>query len=217
MECRTLEAAGPPQILKRENAPPAIQGYAAIHYDGTPETEFELWPGALERILPGTFERAARDDDVRALFNHEPGAILGRTRAGTLRLSVDSRGLRYEIRPPDTQLSRDLLQWLERGEVTGSSFSFQVLEAAWREETREGKTVDVREIRDVKLFDVGPVTFPAYEATTAGIRDLQGAREELELVRNAREREEARGRRRRRARARARLLDLDAPPRPYVF
>ena len=78
-----------------------ISGYAAVFYDGTPETEFELWDGAVERVFPEAF-KAVGESDVMALFNHQPSLVLGRSGAKTLRLAVDKKGLRYEIDPGET-------------------------------------------------------------------------------------------------------------------
>jgi len=102
---------------------------------------------------------------VRALLNHAPDNILGRTAAGTLRLTTDDVGLRYEIAVPDTAVGRDLAASIGRGDITGSSFSFTVL----AEERVNEPNRQLRIVKDVELFDVGPVTFPAYEATSAGV------------------------------------------------
>ena len=155
-----------------EGKQPVITGYAAVFYDGTKNTEYQLWPGAVERVMPGAFAKSV-GDDVRATFNHDPSLILGRTKKGkTLRLSVDDKGLRYEIDPPDTQAGRDLMTSLKRGDVTGSSFSFAVDGAAGENWTKDGSGNQVRELRLVKLFDVGPVTFPAYKLTQASARHI---------------------------------------------
>lgn len=97
---------------------PQITGYAAVF-----NTRSALLFGSfVEEIAPGAFDDVL-GDDVRALFNHDPNFVLGRTRSNTLRLEVDSRGLAYTIDPPDTQTVRDLvLTPLKRGDVTGSSF-----------------------------------------------------------------------------------------------
>jgi uncharacterized protein len=135
-----------------------ITGYAAVFYRaGAAETEYVLWQGQGFRVV----ERI-----MRGLFNHNPSLILGRTSAGTARLAVDSSGLRYEIDAPDTTVGRDLLVSLDRGDVDGSSFAFVPKRTVWVEE--EGQ--DVREIHDLDLFDISPVTFPAYEGTDAGVR-----------------------------------------------
>jgi HK97 family phage prohead protease len=161
-----------------------MSGYAAVFYD--PEnrgTEYGLGEGAVERIMPGAFQRAISEgDDVRALYNHDSNQVLGRTTSGTLRLSVDARGLRYEVDTPDTTLARDLATSIERGDITGSSFAFRVTESEW---IREGEK-DVREVRGVELFDVGPVTYPAYQATATSVRAQQAA-DELAEVRQRRE------------------------------
>ena len=160
-----VEAVAPRLGRASSSGLPKITGYAAVFYTGRKSTQYELGPGLIERIHPEAFNRALRDrDDVRGLFNHNSDLVLGRSTAGTLALSVDSRGLRYEISPPDTTVARDLIENLRAGNVTGSSFAFSIDEETW---TREGN-LDIREVRSVRLYDVGPVTYPAYEATVAG-------------------------------------------------
>ncbi len=150
-----------------EGDAPVIVGYGAVFYrEGDADTEYPLWGNVVERIMPGAFDRAIREDDVRSFFNHDANLVLGRNRSQTLRLSVDAVGLRYEVDPPDTQAARDLVVSLERGDVDGSSFMFVPEEVVWRE-TDE---LEVREIVSVQLWEVGPVVFPAYEGTTSGVR-----------------------------------------------
>jgi len=154
------------QLEEREEGQPQIQGYAAVFYNGKPETEFVLWKDTVERIMPGAFDQAIHEDDVRVLFNHDPNLILGRSKAKTLTLQADKRGLRYVNIPPDTTAGQDMIASIRRGDVSGSSFSFSPTNINWRKE----KGRDIREIRGVRLFDVGPVVFPAYKKTTAGVR-----------------------------------------------
>lgn len=154
-----------------------IVGYAAVfHREGNAGTEYEPFDGLVEWIMPGAFDRALREDDVRGLFNHDMNLLLGRNTAGTLKLSVDSVGLRYEITVPDTQLGRDVTESIKRGDLTGSSFSFIPGRVVWVEEEDR----DIRQIEEVQLFDVGPVTFPAYDGTSTGLRsdDLEALRQE---------------------------------------
>lgn len=154
---------------------PMIVGYASVFYDGTPGTQYQLWPGCVERIIPGAFAEAIKGD-VAALRNHDDDLLLGRTTANTptLRLREDRVGLRYEIDPPDTSCGRETVSSIKRGDMRGSSFGFSILDESWREETMGGALVLVREIRLVRLFDVGPVTFPAYKATSASVGGVAG-------------------------------------------
>lgn len=158
------------ELVKREDGPPGILGYAAVFFrEGDAGTQFELWRNTFERIMPGAFDDTLnRGDDVLALFNHDPSGILGRRSAKSLTLSVDERGLRYEIQPGDTSVVRDVVQNIHLGNLSGSSFSFNITNDEWRKV--DGK--EIREITGVELFDVGPVTFPAYAGTDAGIRSV---------------------------------------------
>lgn len=183
-----------------DGAPPMIVGYAAVFYrEGDPGTEYEMWPAGsgwprvVERIMPGAFDRAVKEDDVRGLFNHDPANILGRKSAGTLRLSVDDIGLRYEIDPPDTQTARDLLVSLKRGDVSGSSFAFIPTKTEYRDliDNATGKGETIVERLQVELLDVGPVTFPAYTGATSGARSGEpdeASRAEVEAIRAERNR-----------------------------
>lgn len=147
-----------------------IRGYAAVFYrSGDASTEYELYPGLVERIRPGAFDRAiAEKQDVRGLINHSSDILLGRTTAGTMTLAADSVGLRYEIlfNPDDADHAR-YAEKIKRGDLSGASFSF--VPTAQSIESGKGGS-DVRWVEDVNLFDVGPVTFPAYKAATSGIR-----------------------------------------------
>lgn len=125
----------------------------------------------VEYIAPGAFDDVL-NTDVVALFDHDSTRVLGRTSAGSLRLSVDDLGLRYEVdldlEDPDAiAVQRKLLT----RKVTGSSFAFQVAQDSetW---DREGD-VRTRTIQRISaLYDVGPVTYPAYPASSAALRSL---------------------------------------------
>ena len=176
----TQQAQSNVALETREDKPTQIVGYASVYYNGTRDTEYELWPGVLERIMPGAFDTAIRDDDVRGLFNHNPDNLLGRTSAKTLGLASDKVGLRYANDVAETTVSRDVQEHIRRGDLQGSSFSFQARSKGenWIEEKdSDGHTFEIREITDIRLFDVGPVTFPAYGATTTGIRSADNASE----------------------------------------
>lgn len=158
------------RVEQRGDEPPAIIGYAAVYYDGTPGTEYKLFEDLIERIMPGAFDRAIREhDDTRGLFNHDSNLVLGRTSAGTLKLASDPVGLRYEIAPGKTTVAADVQEHIRRRDVTGSSFAFLIEEQVWRTVDK----IDYREILSVRLYDVGPVTYPAYEATSVGVRSQE--------------------------------------------
>lgn len=157
-----------------------IRGYAAVFYDGTPATEFQLAEDLVERIMPTAFDGALDGtDDVAALFNHNADNLLGRTTAGTLQLAKDDRGLRYTIRPPDTSVARDLVENLKHRNVTGSSFSFFPRGRDGRRMTTDkARKLDVIELLDVETFDVGPVTFPAYKASLSEVASARAERDQ---------------------------------------
>lgn len=142
-----------------------LTGYAAVFNRDSVDLG-----GFIERIMPGAFTETLKSSDVRALFNHDPNMVLGRNTAGTLRMKENSKGLKFEIDLPDTQIARDVAVSVERGDISGSSFSFTTREDVWR-------TVDGQEIRELieidKLFDIGPVAFPAYTDTTVAARSLK--------------------------------------------
>ncbi len=148
-----------------------IEGHAAV-FDSWSETLGGIFP-FKEKVTRGAFEQSLMQDDIRALFNHDPNYVLGRNTAGTLVLKEDNEGLLVRISPPDTQWARDLATSIERGDINQMSFGFTVEEDEWRYENE----CDVRELRKVKLFDVSPVTFPAYSATDVGVRGMQSYNE----------------------------------------
>lgn len=147
-----------------------IAGYAAVF-----NSETDIGGMFREKIAPGAFSPSL-GADVRALWNHDTNHVLGRTKAGTLRLSEDDRGLAVEIDLPDTQAARDLRENMRLGNVDGMSFGFRVTKQEW-DETGD---VPVRTIEEVELFEVSAVTFPAYEDTEIALRSLDADRAERE-------------------------------------
>lgn len=126
-----------------------------------------------EQIAPRAFKKSIKENDIRALFNHDTSVVLGRNRAGTLRLSEDDSGLAYEIDLPDTQAARDLWTSIDRGDISQSSFAFDVVKEL-REEPNEdaGETMPLYTIKEARLYEVSPVTFPAYEETDVAARAI---------------------------------------------
>ncbi len=168
---RRMTPAGEIRIEERAGGGKVVSGYAAVfHRDGDAGSEYRLGTDIVERIAPTAFNRALSEKhDARALFNHDPNMLLGRAGAGTLRLSVDARGLKYEIDLADTTVGRDVAASIARGDLAGSSFNFSI-NGKEGQRFEKGKDHDVRHITDVNLYDVGPVTYPAYESTTTGLR-----------------------------------------------
>jgi len=170
----------PVSLEKRDDTPTKIVGRAAVFYDGTPDTEYTLYeavmdgervlqPALIERISNRAFNKAINDKhDVRALFNHDPNLVLGRTSSRTLTLTKSLRGLDYEIEPGKTTVANDVQEHIRRGDVTGSSFGFHVREQKFSYD--EARQADIREILSVDLLDVSCVTYPAYGSTTVGMR-----------------------------------------------
>jgi HK97 family phage prohead protease len=161
--------ATPIEVRKAGDTPATLVGYASVF-----DRETVIGGFFREKIAPGAFAAAVKEDDVRALFNHDPNYVLGRTTAGTLDLSEDDTGLRYEVAPPDTQWARDLMVTVSRGDVNQSSFGFTVVREEWQEAENRA-ALPLRTILEARLFDVSPVTYPAYEETTAEARSHAAA------------------------------------------
>jgi len=138
-----------------------------------------------EQVSPGAFTKTIKEDDIRALFNHEPNYILGRNKSKTLELQEDEVGLAIKIFPADTSYTRDLVISIERGDISQMSFSFNAIVTEWIVE--KDKT-DLRILKEVKLLDVSPVTFAAYEDADVALRSHTQWRESIsrppEFIRN---------------------------------
>ena len=159
-----------PLQVRESDGTRTIAGYAAVFNSIT-----DIGGFFREKIAPGAFSPAL-SADVRALFDHDSAHVLGRTKAGTLRLREDDKGLAVEIDLPDTQVARDLQKSMERGDIDGMSFGFNVTRQEW-DETQDPP---LRTIREVELHEVSVVTFPAYEDTEVALRSLKGAQDERE-------------------------------------
>ena len=152
-----------------------LTGYAA---------KYEKWSqdlgGFREKIRAGAFEAALKTEDVRCLKNHNPDLLLGRTASGTMKLTSDTVGLRFETDLPDTVLGRDTATEIKRGDLSGCSFAFRAKTDEWNY-LPDGKAE--RTIIDVQhLYDVGPVTYPAYPDTSVAVRAMEEKRAEALLT-----------------------------------
>jgi HK97 family phage prohead protease len=155
--------------------PNRLHGYAAKF--GTPSEvlfDAEVCKGPfVEVIRPGAFTNSLRDHpDVRALYNHQAGAVLGRTKAGTLKIWEDEVGLGFDLTLPDTSVARDLRESLRRGDIDGCSFGFFVI----RDEVVPGRKGEpaTRYLDEIHVYEITPATtFPAYLATEVNLRSIR--------------------------------------------
>jgi HK97 family phage prohead protease len=124
-----------------------LHGYAAVY-----NVESDDLGGFRERIAPGAFG-SVLDADVRALLNHDPSQVLGRTKSGTLRLHDERRGVRFEVDLPDSPLGENVREAVRREDIDGASFRFTVdprVVAGRRAHGRVGQGVEGRHRRDVR-------------------------------------------------------------------
>ncbi|MFC3326216.1 HK97 family phage prohead protease [Mesorhizobium cantuariense] len=150
-----------------------LVGYAIVYNSptiiGDPEWGFE------ETMAPGFADEAIRGD-VMALHSHDFGRVVGRTKSGTLRLTSDAKGVLAEIDVPDTSNGNDLWELVERGDISGMSFSFRATKQEWDDTV----TPPRRRVLKAEVYEVSAVAFPAYADTTLAKRSLEAARAEVE-------------------------------------
>lgn len=162
-ERRSLVAPATVQIETRDGDEerPVIRGHAAV-FD---RRSFDLG-GFYEVIARGAFRKAldeGRAADCRCLFNHDPNMVIASTHNNTLDLREDPQGLHYYADPADTSYGRDVRELIRRGDVYQSSFAFTVERDRWEEDDEGNILRTILEVRD--LYDVSPVTYPAYGQT----------------------------------------------------
>lgn len=151
--------------VREDGDGPLIVGHGAVF-----NSESVDLGGWREVIAPGAFKRTLRQNpDVLSFFNHNPSQVLGRTTSKTLTVAEDLEGLAYQVRPPDTTWANDLLTSMRRGDIRGSSFMFEAVKVEWGK-AEDG--ADLRTVTEAKLYELGPVTFPAYPAADSAVRSL---------------------------------------------
>lgn len=163
------------EVRKAEDDPESrrVTGYAAVF--GSSSLPLMDWDhGEFEEVIDrNAFEGVIEQSDVFAVLNHDNSrGVLGRSVNGTgsLSLSVDDHGLRYEFDAPRTALGDELLEGLRRGDITASSFAFNVQDERWEEQ--EDKTYKRTILKIGRLYDVSPVYNPAYPDTSVAQRSL---------------------------------------------
>lgn len=159
---------------RAEEESKVIEGYFAVF-----NSETELWQGAYEEIAPEAFN-SSMGRDVRALMNHNDDIVLGRTKSGTLALKVDSHGLwgTIKVNEEDSD-AMNLYARVKRGDVNQCSFGFNILSE--EAEHRQDGSIKWR-LTDVELWEVSPVTFPAYGDTGISARKSQVELEEKRKI-----------------------------------
>ena len=164
---------------RAENDEMIIEGYFAVF-----SIQTELWPGAYEEIAPTAFDKTL-SNDIRGLTNHDTTFVLGRNKAGTLKLNTDARGLYgvIKINPNDSD-AVNLYERVKRGDVDQCSFGFNVVseETEWRDDGTVKWT-----ITEIDLHEVSVCTFPAYEDTGVAARSKeveQHKEKQLEVRKN---------------------------------
>ncbi|MCJ7840513.1 HK97 family phage prohead protease [Lederbergia sp. NSJ-179] len=159
-EIRTVDITNI-RTRSKEDEPLKVSGYAAVFNSRT-----NIGDWFDEIIAPGAFQQTLKDnDDIRALFNHSWDNVLGRTKAGTLSLSEDEKGLKFDLELPDTTLARDLAVSMERGDIDQCSFGFYVTSETWDYDSEPA----LRTINEVELFEISLVSLPAYDDTEAAL------------------------------------------------
>ena len=172
---RQMRTASTEFNTRDDNGNLAIEGYFAVF-----DSVYQIAPDMSESIAHGAFDNTI-SDDIRALINHDITLVLGRTKANTLQLRTDSHGLwgHIDINPNDSD-AMNLYNRVQRGDVDQCSFGFDIL----NEETdfREDGSIHWT-IKEVKLYEVSPCTFPAYEETNIAAR----TKERAELIKRKNE------------------------------
>ena len=153
---------------RSDDTGPVIAGYFAVFNNPT-----ELWPGCIEQIAPGAFA-SSLGLDVRALIDHDTRLVIGRTVAGTLTLREDDTGLYGEIKINEHDSdAMNLYARVQRGDVSQCSFGFDIVAEDYV--VSPDRQTCTWTIREVKLYEVSVVTFPAYDATSVSARDADSA------------------------------------------
>jgi hypothetical protein len=156
------------ELREADGKPPELVGHASVFNQETViQSWFDEW---REEVAPGAFKKTIKEGDIRSLFNHDPNIVLGRNKAGTLELSEDEVGLYTIIHPPENQWGQTVTDAIRRGDVTGMSIIFQPVKESWWFPDKGSKELPKRTLKEAKLFDVGPVTFPAFEQTDISAR-----------------------------------------------
>lgn len=151
----------------------SIVGYPIVYNKNSEDMGF------IEKIAPGAATKALKKSDVRGLKNHDPSLIFARSGVN-LTLTEDSKGVRMEATPIETLNFRETAKEISLGLLDGQSFGFTIREDKWSGLDTEKPTRTITEFDHI--FDVGPVTYPAYQDTTVALRSMDAAKEDVVIV-----------------------------------
>lgn len=165
------------QIRENEDGKRTISGYA-VKWEKKSHV-LGYFRKFREQFQKGAFSDSLIEDDQRFLWSHDPSKVLGRTKNGTLRLEEDDIGLRFELDLPDTTLGEDVYKSIQRGDVDGVSFGFQMIS----HDLDEDDVMPLRTITKARLLEVSAVAFPAYPDSEVSARGYDPLKEEFEELR----------------------------------
>jgi len=155
--------------IREDGTVGSIYGYPIVYNKDSEDMGF------VEQIAPGAVTKALKRSDIRGLKNHDPSLIFAR-QGVNLKLTEDKNGLRYEASPVDTRNFKEVAEEVRLGLLTGQSFGFTVEADAWTDLDTDHPKRTITEIGEI--FDVGPVTYPAYQDTSVALRSLEAAKKE---------------------------------------
>lgn len=160
------------EVRRQTDKPPVISGYVVV-FDAASRILHD-WSGQpfIERFAAGAFDAWLRTDpELVALWNHNADLPLARRSRGTLQIAKDEHGLRFEMTPPESSWGADAIVAIQRGDVLGMSFLFEAVRDAWNPPSADG--VAQRTVLESVLYEISPVTFPAYPATQVTVRAVR--------------------------------------------
>lgn len=156
------------ELRESDDGVRTVSGYA-VKWD-TLSQKLGYWRRFREKFTKGAFSNSLTNFDQRALWSHDTNQVLGRTKNGTLRLTEDEIGLRFEIDLPNSPMGDNAYESIKRGDVDGVSFGFRQKVEEWNENDPDNI---VRTVSEADLFEISPTGFPAYEASEVAVRSEQ--------------------------------------------
>ncbi|OMF35270.1 peptidase U35 [Paenibacillus sp. FSL H8-0548] len=153
------------EIRESEEGVRTVEGYA-VKWD-TLSQKLGYWRRFQEQFNKGAFTNSLANFDQRALWSHDTNQVLGRTKNGTLRLTEDEVGLRFEIDLPNSPMGDNAYESIKRGDVDGVSFGFRQKVEEWDEKDPDNI---VRTVKEADLFEISPTGFPAYQDSEVDVR-----------------------------------------------